>query len=186
MTELLLVRHGETDWNAELRWQGHADPPLNARGREQARALAEQLSGERFDAVYTSDLRRARETADEVAARLGIEPVPLADLREVDVGEWSGLTYAEIEARWPGAERWHVGETPEAMAERVVAAARRIAAEHPDGRVLLVSHGGPIRAIRAAAARLPYAEHRKADPAAAGNCSIHGFSCKSGEFRSLD
>ena len=186
MTTLILARHGETDWNRDGRFQGHADPPLNDRGREQARALADAVAGERIEAVYASDLRRAHETAQIVAARKGLEVVVDPDLRERDVGEWSGLTYAEIEARWPGAERWQVGETPEAMAERVVAAVRRIAAEHPGGRVLVVSHGGPIRAIRAAAARLPYAEHRKADPAAAGNCSIHGFSCKSGEFRSLD
>jgi len=186
VTELLLVRHGETDWNAERRWQGHADPPLNERGRAQARELAERLTGERIDALYTSDLCRARQTADEVAARLGLDPVPVADLREVDVGEWSGLTHAEIEARWPGAERWQVGETPDAMAERVVAAVRRIADAHPGGRVLIVSHGGPIRAVRAAAARLRYEEHRKADPAAAKNCSVHGFTCKSGEFLSLD
>ncbi len=186
MTELLLVRHGETAWNAERRWQGHADPPLNERGRAQAEELAERLACERVDAVYTSDLRRARETADVLAARLGLEPVEDSGLREVDVGEWSGLTYDEIAERWPGAERWQVGEAPEAMAERVVAAARRIAAAHPGERVLVVSHGGPIRALFAAAAGLPYEEHRKANPAGAANCAVHGFGCENGKFRSLD
>src|SRR5919204_5528893 len=130
MTELLLVRHGETDWNVQQRWQGHQDPPLNALGREQARALAEALAGEGIDAVYTSDLRRARETAEIVAARLGVEVRPLPDLREIDVGTWSGLTMDEIRTRWPEAiermhERgwgWGDGETPDDLRARVVAA----------------------------------------------------------------
>ena len=111
MTTLILVRHGETDWNRDGRWQGHADRSLNDRGREQSRALADALAGEDVAAVYASDLSRARETAEIVAARLG-RPVGVdARLREVDVGGWSGLTMAEIEARFPmEVARWRAEE----------------------------------------------------------------------------
>jgi len=104
MTTLLLVRHGETDWNAERRWQGHADVPLNERGREQARALAEQLAGESVDAIYSSDLSRARDTADILGARLDVPVVVDADLREIDVGPVEGLTAEESAAfdGWQG------------------------------------------------------------------------------------
>src|SRR6185437_6606991 len=95
MTTLLLVRHGETDWNAERRYQGHADVPLNDRGVEQARELAEQLAGERIDAIYSSDLSRAHATAEIVGERLGVPVVTDPDLREIDVGAVEGLTFEE-------------------------------------------------------------------------------------------
>src|SRR5581483_11305534 len=114
MTTLLLVRHGETDWNAERRWQGHADVPLNARGREQARALAEELAGESIDAIYSSDLSRAQDTADIVGARLDVPVVVDPDLREIDVGPVEGLT-AEESAAFEG---WQ-GEPKEAHLVRV-------------------------------------------------------------------
>src|SRR5581483_2208896 len=122
MTTLLLSRHGETDWNREGRWQGWADPPLNEVGREQARALAETLRTTAFDAVYSSDLRRAHETARIVAAPHGVAVVTGPGLREIDVGSWSGLTRAEIEARFgPDAVRPD-GETREQHAARVLSA----------------------------------------------------------------
>src|SRR5512146_906329 len=89
MTTLLIARHGETDWNREGRWQGWADPPLNDTGRAQARKLAEELSTTAFDAVYSSDLRRAFQTAEILAAPHGIPVVTDAGLREIDVGSWS-------------------------------------------------------------------------------------------------
>jgi broad specificity phosphatase PhoE len=144
-TTLLIARHGETDWNRERRWQGHADPPLNDAGREQALALAADVGD--VDAIYASDLRRARETAEIVAAENGA-PVHLDErLREVDVGDWSGLTRDEIAARFPGATRWANGETREEMGGRVVAALLEIAAAHQGGRVLVVTHGGPLGAV---------------------------------------
>jgi broad specificity phosphatase PhoE len=154
---LLLARHGETDWNRDGRFQGHADPPLNERGRRQARALAELLAGEPIEAVYSSDLLRAQETAQIVAMQLGLDVVVDPQLRERDVGEWSGLTRAEIDERFPNQiQAWRegravVGETREALSERVLAAARRISAAHPDGVVLVVSHGGALRMLRHAA-----------------------------------
>src|SRR3954469_18439411 len=95
MTELLLVRHGETDWNAEGKLQGHTDRPLNDYGRRQAEALAERLAEERVDAVYARDLARTRETAEIVGARLGLPVVLDPDLRERNWGTWEGLTPGE-------------------------------------------------------------------------------------------
>ena len=147
MTTILLARHGETDWNRENRWQGWADPPLNDAGRAQARALAEQLQETPFDAVYSSDLRRAHETAEIVAAPHGVPVISDPGLREIDVGSWSGLTHAEIEERFPGGERPD-GETREQHLERVLQAAERIARANPNRRILLVTHGGTMRALR--------------------------------------
>jgi broad specificity phosphatase PhoE len=143
---LLLARHGETDWNRENRWQGWADPPLNETGRAQARALAEQLRDTPFDAVYSSDLRRAHETAEIVAAPHGVPVMPDPGLREIDVGSWSGLTHAEIEERYPDGRRPD-GETREQHAERVLEAVERIARANPARRILLVTHGGTMRAL---------------------------------------
>jgi probable phosphoglycerate mutase len=158
-TTLLLARHGETDWNRERRWQGHADTPLNEAGREQARALAASLRQDPPAAVYSSDLARARETAEIVARALGL-PVALDErLREVDVGEWSGLLWAEIEERYPeGARRrlaggtgWDHGEEFDAMRARVVEALLDIGAANDGRSVLVVTHGGPVVAAWVAA-----------------------------------
>jgi broad specificity phosphatase PhoE len=147
VTTILLARHGETDWNRDGRFQGWADPPLNERGREQARELASRLAHDPFDAVYSSDLRRAHETALIVAEPHGVPVVAERGLREVDVGSWSGLTRAEIDERFPGHDR-HDGETREAHSARVVAALERIAHTHPGERILVVSHGGSLGALR--------------------------------------
>jgi len=144
VTTLLLVRHGETDWNAEGRVQGHTDRPLNDFGRRQAKELADRLAGEGADAIYTSDLVRAKETADIVAERLGLTVVVDPGLREKDWGTWEGLT---------GDERIHVefeGESVEDHRDRVMAAVRRIVARHPDQRVVVVTHGGSLRRIQTA------------------------------------
>ncbi len=159
MTTILLARHGESDWNRDRRWQGHADRPLTDLGREQARELADRLATTELDAVYSSDLERARATAAIVAELHGLPVRELSDLREVDVGSWSGLTRAEAEELFPaafrrwteGGEGWDDGETYEQLSERVMRAVLEIAARHPDDRVLLVAHGGSIRAVHAAA-----------------------------------
>jgi broad specificity phosphatase PhoE len=147
MTTLLLARHGETDWNRDGRWQGWADPLLNDTGRAQARELAEQLRSTPFDAVYSSDLARARETAEIVAAPHGVPVVADAGLREIDVGSWSGLTRAELEERFPDGERPD-GETRDQHSARVHAAVERIARANLGRRVLVVTHGGTMRALR--------------------------------------
>jgi broad specificity phosphatase PhoE len=172
MTTVYLARHGESDWNVERRWQGHADRPLTNRGREQARALAERLADVELDAVYASDLRRAWETAEAVAASKGLSVTRLPELREVDVGSWCGLTREECEERFPeafarwreGGSGWDDGESYEEMGERILSVLRRLSADHPDGSILVVSHGGPIRAVHAAALGVDLATHRRTGP----------------------
>jgi len=161
VTTLILARHGETDWNRDGRFQGHADPPLNEQGREQARTLAAALDDQPLVAIYSSDLRRAHETALVVAERKGLDVVVDPDLRERDVGEWSGLTLPEIEERFPKElrrfreEGVSIGESRESLSRRVVAAVRRIAEAHPRGSVLVVTHGGALRSLRHAAGGEP-------------------------------
>ena len=171
-TTVLLARHGESDWNAERRWQGHADRPLSERGRGQARALGERLRHIELDAIYSSDLRRAYETAAAVAAYRDLEVVRRRELREVDVGSWSGLTRAEAKTRFPeayarweqGGPGWEDGETYEQMSRRVLAAIGRIAAAHRGRPVLVLAHGGPIRAIHAAALGIDVHAYRRIRP----------------------
>jgi broad specificity phosphatase PhoE len=169
VTTILLARHGETDWNRALRWQGHADRPLTDLGHAQARTLAEQLDAFRIDAIYSSDLERARVTAEAVAARRRLEVVVRCDLREVDCGSWSGCYHSDLEPseieRWKaGAKAWAGGESYEQMAERMVGAIRSVASGHTDQHVLVVSHGAAIRAVHAAATGLSFHEYRRLHP----------------------
>lgn len=152
MTWLLLARHGETEWNREGRWQGHADVALNDRGREQARGLAEALRDEPIDVIYASDLARAHETALIIAEQRAsprATPPVITDvgLREIDVGRWSGLTPDDIARCFPGMAT-HDGETNEQHLARTLAAFRRIAIAERGKRVLVVSHGKTLRVIR--------------------------------------
>jgi broad specificity phosphatase PhoE len=193
VTTILLARHGETDWNREGRFQGHADPPLNQTGRAQAVELTAELSGVELTAVYTSPLRRALETAQTVAAEHGLEPVAVDALREVDVGSWQGLTRAEVEARFPEQlarwldydQGWEDGELYEEMARRVVAALLELAAAHDSERILAVTHGGPIRAAFAFADRTSYADARRLGPAI-GNVFLAEFAVEGDALRRLD
>jgi 2,3-bisphosphoglycerate-dependent phosphoglycerate mutase len=194
VTTILLARHGETDWNRDNRFQGHADPPLNAAGREQARALAEALAAEPLAAVYASPLRRAAETAEIVAAPHGLAAEPVDALREVDVGSWQGLTRTELEQRHPEQFRrwlveqeqgWQDGETYVEMGRRVVPALLALARRHEGGRILVVTHGGPIRSAMAAADGITHAEARRRGPVI-GNCFLAGFAAQDGILRRLD
>ena len=194
MTTILLARHGETDWNRDNRFQGHADPPLNAAGREQARALAAALAAEPLTAVYTSPLRRAAETAEMVAAGHGLPAHADEALREIDVGSWEGLTRADLEQRYPEQFRrwlleheqgWEDGETYEEMGRRVVPALLALAGRHEGERILAVTHGGPIRAAIAAAEGISHAEARRRGPVI-GNCFVAGFAARDGILRRLD
>jgi broad specificity phosphatase PhoE len=172
VTIILLARHGQSDWNAERRWQGHANRPLTEKGRAQAKALAARLAHIELDAVYSSDLRRAADTARAVAEAQGLEAIELPALREVDVGSWSGRTRAEAQERFPegfarwqhGFPGWEDGESYDEMAQRSIGAVVEIALAHEDGRALIVSHGGPIRAIHAAALGLDVHAYRRLRP----------------------
>ncbi len=162
MTELLLIRHAQTDHNLERRYQGHADTPLNPIGREQARRLALRLAHEPVDAVYTSDLPRARQTAEAIAAQLSLPVYPLRGLREIDVGEAVGLTRALLRERFPdlfgpawAEARFPQGESHAELSERVSGTVRDIVAAHPRQRIAVITHGGAIRALIASLAAIP-------------------------------
>ena len=165
MTELWLVRHGQTDWNLEGRYQGHYDIPLNAVGLAQASRLAEKLAGECFDAIYSSDLLRARVTAETVAERLGMVVIPLTGLREINQGEWQGRYLAEVRAEFgepdPNAgeemlhERAPGGESVAEVAARLKLAADQVAAAYPVGRVLVVTHGLALATLVCQACNIP-------------------------------
>jgi broad specificity phosphatase PhoE len=176
VTTILLARHGETDWNLERRVQGHSDTPLNETGRAQARALAETVADVTFDAIYSSDLARAQETARIVAESKGLEVTAVPDLRERNFGTWEGLTDQKILERFPDARSgsWGDGETKEEMTARVLAALQQIATAHPDGRVLVVTHGGPVRAL------LVDCGIDGSGPI--GNCSLYELRFRDGRF----
>lgn len=149
-TRVLLLRHGQSTWNAKGRWQGQADPPLSGLGRVQAAAAANALGA--LDAVVSSDLHRAAETAAVIAGALGIGPV-LADerLRERDAGDWTGLTRAEIETGWPGflaGDRRPPGWEPgPIVAARALTALFELHARMPGADVVVVTHSGVIRSV---------------------------------------
>lgn len=155
-TRICLVRHGETAWNAERRIQGQLDVPLNANGVAQARAVANTLRHESFDAIYSSDLSRARHTADAVAHVLHLPVTPLADLRERNFGVYQNLTRAEWRAHHPEDfarfERRDVehavpgGESLHRFADRVLGCIGGLAERHPGGQILLVAHRGTLDA----------------------------------------
>jgi broad specificity phosphatase PhoE len=149
-TRALLTRHGQSEWNALGRWQGQADPPLTDLGRRQAHEAARSLGT--VDGIWASDLRRAAETAVIIGDDMGVGPVVLdADLRERDAGEWTGLTRAEIERRYPGflpdGRRPAGWESDELLVERAQRALRRIADAVPEGDVLVVTHAGVVFAV---------------------------------------
>jgi broad specificity phosphatase PhoE len=153
VTRLLLVRHGESTWNAQSRWQGHADPPLSPFGERQAEDAAERLAEiATIVAVWASDLVRARRTAELIAHRLGVERVREEPrLRERDVGSWSGLTRDEIEERWPGylaARRSPPDfEGDSELLARVRAGLAAVVDGSDRGDVLVVTHGGVVRTV---------------------------------------
>jgi broad specificity phosphatase PhoE len=149
-TRALLTRHGQSEWNALGRWQGQADPPLSDLGRRQAHEAARSLGA--VDGIWTSDLRRAAETAAIIGSDMGVGPVVLdTDLRERDAGEWTGLTRAEIERRYPGylsdGRRPSGWESDELLVGRAQRALRRIADAIPGGDALVITHAGVVFAV---------------------------------------
>lgn len=147
MVLISFVRHGITDWNAEHRAQGQLDIPLNAEGQSQAQAVARRLQGEPWDAIYASDLSRAKATADVIGEAVGLPVHTDVRLREISFGTMEGTTEAERIERWgPDWESYPFGkEDPEEVADRGAVCIKDIAAKHTGQRVLVVSHGALIR-----------------------------------------
>lgn len=146
-TELLVIRHGQSTWNEQHRWQGQADPPLSEFGREQAGAAAGSIGS--VDVIISSPQVRAAETASIIGAIIGVGPVQVLDgLQERSAGEWSGLTRTEIDAKWPGwvdsEQRPEGWEADEVFIPRVMGAMHTVATEFDGGNVLVVCHGGVI------------------------------------------
>lgn len=178
MTELILLRHGETDWNRELRFQGHVDVGLNAIGLEQARRLALRLAGETAHRLYASDLLRAQQTAQPVAGQLGLEMLSDASLREQSFGRVDGMSVDEIKAQHPQAwEGWLAfhedycmpeGETTRQFHARVMDAVYRLVATHPGETLLVVTHGGVLDMIYRTARSLALSGPRQSDIPNAG------------------
>lgn len=150
--DLLILRHGQSEWNAQGKWQGQADPPLTKLGEQQAASAAQQLLhiGESFDKIVSSDLRRAHRTAEIIAEVIGQKSVTVhSEFRERAAGLWQGLTRSEIEASWPNAieeQRWPEGyEADDSIISRVMPGLVGLAQNNK--RVLLVGHAGLIRAL---------------------------------------
>jgi phosphoserine phosphatase len=166
MTLLYLIRHARSTWNAEGRMQGHADPPLDDLGREQARSLADRLQHETFHAMYSSPLARARETAEIIAAPHSL-PIRFDDrLKERRLGEWRGLTGDEVNERFPERANgnWRIlgppgGENQSALTTRAAAVFTDILAAHPEDTVAVVSHGGLLTAYLSHLLGVPLERH---------------------------
>lgn len=157
MARLFLIRHGETDWNVEGRWQGHADVPLNAWGRQQALRMARNLAQRGLIAIYSSDLARARQTAEILAQTVGLPVFLDRRLREIDQGDWEGLLVTEIQARYAMLfqkrcqDPWNIappgGESGLQVQTRVLAVINDILYTHPQGNIAVVSHGFALALI---------------------------------------
>jgi broad specificity phosphatase PhoE len=156
MLHLLLVRHGETDWNAQHRYQGHSDPPLNQKGIEQARRLAARLESQAIDGIFSSDLQRAMQTAEILKGQRSLAVLPDARLRELKFGVLEGHTFAEALELWPEMiSQWvsdnnrppDGGERSDDFARRVTGFTDEIRQSCADKTVLVVAHAGTLRVI---------------------------------------
>jgi len=154
MAKLLLVRHGETEWNKAGRFQGHTDVELNDTGRWQAERLRDRFAGQRIDVGYSSDLKRTVDTAQIVVSGRGLTVIPCKELREIDFGELEGMTFDEIRCRYPtwGDRNSEVsipgGESLEQLTSRVKLFASWLGEQHSgDETVLIVAHGALLRVL---------------------------------------
>ena len=165
MTEIIIIRHGETEWNKTGRFQGHSDVPLSAEGRAQAAALGKNLVVDHVDAIYASDLTRAMETAAPLAQRFGLEVISDPLLRELNFGSWEGRNFNDVNAENPNAmknfytdpEQADIPESepfPE-FQRRVAGRVREIVAQERGQRIVIVSHGASIRILFADILSMP-------------------------------
>jgi alpha-ribazole phosphatase/probable phosphoglycerate mutase len=154
---IYLVRHGETEWNASLKYQGQTDVPLSEVGRKQAVLLGKRLAASKFDGFYASDLTRAYETAEIISTYHNQQIKRIPALREINFGLWEGLDYKEIRGKYPEEIKqwWNEpllaripgGETMDEMINRTITALRTIVESHSKGNIAVISHGGVIRSI---------------------------------------
>jgi len=166
MARFYLVRHGETLWNREAKYQGQSDVPLTDTGRDQAKKLSGRLRNKKIDVAYASDLERTIETANIILDSRDIEVVSTAEIREIHFGIWEGHTYDEIIDKWGiEFEKWqrdpfHIsppkGETFLQLCGRISNFLKKAAKKHPEDNILVVSHAGPIRAILLVLLNLDY------------------------------
>ena len=176
MTRFFLVRHGETEWNKVRRIQGVSDIPLNDTGREQAHAVAEILSAHSFDAIVSSPLSRARDTARIIAERLGMsDPAIVEGLIERNYGDAEGSHGQDLDYLYPPGTEIPGREPREAVTARALAALRELALGHPDSDVIAVAHGGVIRSVVEHVAPGQYNEPIT-------NCSVHSFRMVAGSL----
>ena len=169
-TRFIVVRHGETAWNAQTRIQGHLDSPLNEEGMAQALLLAERLAPEPFDHFYASDLGRALQTAQPLADRTGKQPIADRRLRERGLGVFQGLTSAECQRAYPeDYQRFHSrdpdhampgGESIRELNRRIAALFEDLASRHSGERVVAVTHGGVLDALYRHVTRMPLDQPR--------------------------
>jgi broad specificity phosphatase PhoE len=165
MSRLCLVRHGQTDWNLEGRYHGQSDVPLNDKGRSQAHRLAQFLEGQTFAAIYTSDLSRAKETAEIIAQTIPSPVILESRLREINQGEWEGQLVETIKARYAGLWNERIidptnvrppgGETVGEVAKRVYAALDEITEIYSVGQVLICSHGLALATVLCKVQNIP-------------------------------
>lgn len=165
MTRVILVRHGQTVWNLEMKYQGHADIALTEKGVQQAEMVAKRLAKEKISAIYSSDLNRAYKTAEIIAAEHQLPVIAVPELREISFGDWEGLNYKGITSGWPkimedlfthaDTVRIPGGETFPEVKKRATKALEKLVIQHPDETIAVVSHGGTIRTLLCAALHIP-------------------------------
>lgn len=161
MTRVIFVRHGQTSWNQEGKYQGHSDISLNERGIKQGNLVAKRLAKEKISAIYSSDLLRAQQTAKAIAEYHGLSVITKPEFREINFGIWEGLTYQEIMVDWseiltamyskPGEIGPPQGESFQVVKQRVTRALQECVKEHQEQTIVLVSHGGTMRVLLCAA-----------------------------------
>jgi alpha-ribazole phosphatase len=165
MIRLLLVRHGQTAWSAERRYQGSTDVPLNDTGLRQAAALGVHFTADKIDAIYSSTLQRALQTAAAISRTSGVAVIPEPRFRETSFGEWEGKTYSDLQAQWADhLTAWRLdpmtntppgGESLAQLLQRAGEGVRDIEQKHHDETVMIVAHGGVLRALICYALNLP-------------------------------
>ncbi|MBP7634668.1 histidine phosphatase family protein [Candidatus Ozemobacteraceae bacterium] len=188
--DFVFIRHGETAWNLENRMQGHQDSPLTEKGLMQAEALAERLSGENLDALYSSDLGRAWRTAVPIAARTGLELIAAPGWRERNLGIFEGIEISALPATYPAdwaafmtwdpSFRMTGGESSNNLHRRVRLAADELGRRHPGKRIGVVTHGGVLDMIMRIALDIPLDRKRTYS---LYNASLNTFTWHAGAWR---